>query len=50
MGQSQGRNQEKNVGEAKPIVGHDMPTLIEIGLTYLEIKVRLTEKLILFPV
>ena len=36
----QGRYHEKKLGQTKPIVGHNLPPLIEIGLTYLKIQVR----------
>ena len=32
----QGRNHKKKLGEAKPMVGHNLPPLIEIGLTISE--------------
>ena len=33
----QGRNQVFFLGEAKPMGGHNLPPMVEIGLTYLKI-------------
>ena len=32
---NQGRNHEHSLGEAKPMVGHNLSCLIEIGLMYI---------------
>ena len=34
---NQGRNQVFFLGEAKPMGGHNLPPMVEIGLTYLKI-------------
>ena len=36
----QGRNHRIFLGEAEPMGGHNLPSLVEIGLTYLKIWVR----------